>query len=298
MTSPEFHPFIRCLMSALSGLSLTHLGHTTRLKWHRLRRYDGDPLFSPEVMTEGFRVGASMEIDLRVRADGGFAVLHDDMLEGETTGSGPVHHMQAAELRLQRMKETRRAITLSEDLATMLVAAHPDALLQFDMKDDFATVGERGVEHLSDHFRDVGRQIIVSGADLDLILAIKQWMPNLKRGIDPTDKLIEIHRDAGLAAVERELNADLDGPTEPETVYLAWQLVLEAARGGLDLIGLCHAKGKRVDAWTYNLENPQVGFAEEEWQAFSALMALRPDQITTDVAPAIERAWLRRVEVD
>ncbi|MEY9999094.1 hypothetical protein ABIA18_000892 [Sinorhizobium fredii] len=208
------------------------------------------PTVLPEVMTEGFRIDVSMEIDLRARADGGFAVLHDEVLEAETTGSGSVHRMQAAELRLQRMKDTRRAITLSEDLATMLVAAHPDALLQFDMKDDFATVGERGVEHLSDHFRDVGQQIIVSGADLDLILAIKRRLPDLKRGIDPTDKLVEIHRDAGLAAVERELAADLDGPTEPETIYLAWQLVLQAAHGGLDLIGLCHEQGqahRRVD---------------------------------------------------
>ncbi|OCP19197.1 glycerophosphodiester phosphodiesterase [Ensifer sp. LC54] len=283
-------------MNVFSGLSLTHLGHITRLKWHRLRRHRGDPLFSPAVMTEGFRLGASMEIDLRVRADGGFAVLHDDVLDGETTGSGPVHRMAAADLRPLRMKTGGHAITLSEDLATMLTEAHPDALLQFDMKDDFATVGERGVEHLSLHFRDVGRQIIVSGADLDLILAIKRRLPDLKRGIDPTDRLIEIHSYAGLAAVERELIADLDGPTEPDTIYLAWGLVLQAARNGLDLIGLCHDKGTRVDAWTYNLDKPDAGFAEEEWQEFSSLMARRPDQITTDVAPAIERAWLRRVE--
>ena len=282
-------------MTDFPGLNIAHLGHSTRLKWHRLRRSFSDPLFGPEIMAEGFRLGASMELDLRVRGDGGFVLLHDEELEGETTGHGLVRNASASELRGLRMRDGGHGLTLSEDLAVMLDAAHPDAGLQFDMKDDLATVGDRGMDHIADHFRDAGSQIIVSAADLDLVLAVKGRLPGLRRGIDPTDKLVEIYRHEGLAAAERELVADLAGPTEPDTIYLAWQLVLQAASDGLDLIGLCHDHGKLVDAWTYNLKKPETGFSDAEWREFSGLIALKPDQITTDEAPATEWTWKGRL---
>lgn len=277
------------------GLEIRHDGHSTRLKWHRLRRQMRDPLFSREVMTAGFDEGASMELDLRVRADGGFVVLHDAELQGETTGTGPIAATTVDELLPICMQQGGRPLILSEDLSAMMQSTHPQALLQFDMKDDYATIGEKGIAHLTAHFTNVAASIIVSGACLDLIAAVKERLSHLKRGIDPTDKLIDIYRQDGLAAVERELLVDLRGPTEPNTVYLHWPLILRAKRDGLDMIGLCRAEGRLVDAWTFTLKNPEAGFDDEEWTNFSALMALKPDQVTTDEAPATERAWARRV---
>ncbi|MDR9804036.1 glycerophosphodiester phosphodiesterase [Rhizobium hidalgonense] len=279
------------------GLEISHLGHRTRLKWHRLRKRFADPLFSAEVMAEGFAAGASMELDLRVRADGGFVVLHDEELEGETTGHGPIAEKSIGDIGDIRMKEGDRPLILSEDLAAMLQSAHPAALLQFDMKDDYGAIGARGIEHLAAHFRDIAASVIVSAGSLDLIVAVKEKIPNLMRGIDPTNKLGDIGQASGWKAVETELRADLRGPTEPDTIYLHWQLILDAANGGLDMIALCQDQGKRVDAWTFTLKDPEAGFSEEEWRNFQALMALKPDQITTDEAPATERAWSRRMAV-
>jgi glycerophosphoryl diester phosphodiesterase len=281
------------MASEFSGLGIAHQGHFTRLKWHRLRRSFRDPLFSAEVMAEGFRLGASTELDLRVRADGGFVVLHDEELEGETTGHGLIREILPETIRGLTLLEGGHPPILSEDLAAMLQTAHPDALLQFDMKDELAVIGGRGMDHLADYFASAGSSIIVSGADLDLIVAVRQRLPGLKRGIDPTDKLVEIYRHQGLKAVEIDLRADIAGPTEPDTIYLAWQLVLQAAKDGLDLIGLCHDAGRLVDAWTFNLKNPDAGFDEAEASNFAALMALKPDQITTDEPAATERAWAR-----
>ncbi|MEN3147972.1 glycerophosphodiester phosphodiesterase family protein [Neorhizobium sp. IRAMC:178] len=281
------------MASIFSGLGIAHQGRFTRLKWHRLRRSLKDPLFSAGVMAEGFRLGASTELDLRVRADGGFVVLHDEELEGETTGHGPIRATLPEAIRGLTLLEGGHPPILSEDLATMLETAHPDALLQFDMKDELAVIGARGMDHLADYFASAGSSIIVSGADLDLIVAVKQRLPDLKRGIDPTDKLMEIYRGQGLKAVEADLRDDMAGPTEPDTIYLAWQLVLQAAKDGLDLIGLCHDAGRLVDAWTFNLKNPDAGFDDEEARDFAALMALKPDQITTDEPVATERAWAR-----
>ncbi len=277
------------------GLEITHEGHRTRLKWHRLRRRMSDPLFSADVMAEGFALGASMELDLRVRADGGYVVLHDAEFEGETTGTGPIATKTVGQLDGIRMRDGKRPLLLSEDLSGMLRAAHPQALLQFDMKDDYDVIGERGMAHLAGHFRDIAASVIFSGSSLALIVAVKEQMPHLKRGIDPSDKLTEIYQRQGLKAVEADLLADLNGPTEPDTVYLYWPLILQAAKDGLDLIGLCHDEGKIVDAWTFTLRDPENGFSEAEWRDFSALMALKPDQVTTDEAPATERAWVKRM---
>ncbi|CAN7439677.1 glycerophosphodiester phosphodiesterase [Neorhizobium tomejilense] len=279
------------MASEFSGLGIAHQGRFTRLKWHRLRRSFKDPLFSAGVMAEGFRLGASSELDLRVRADGGFVVLHDEELEGETTGHGLIREALPETIRGLTLLQGGHPPILSEDLATKLQTAHPDALLQFDMKDGFEAIGRRGMDHLADHFGNAGSSIIVSGADLDLVVAVKKRLPGLKRGIDPTGKLMEIYRHQGLKAIEADLRADIAGPTEPDTIYLAWQLVLQAAKDGLDLIGLCHDAGTLVDAWTFNLKNPDAGFDETEARSFSALMALKPDQITTDEPVATERAW-------
>lgn len=277
------------------GLDLFHAGHRTRLKWHRLRLSLDAPLFSADTMALGFSVGASMELDLRVRGDGGFVVLHDADLQGETTGHGRVCETAAGTIRDLRMKAGGTPPILSEDLASLLTKAHPEALLQFDMKDKLATIGERGLDHLAEHFSNAGGSIIVSGGDLDLIVAIKNRLPEIPRGIDPTDKLADILATRGTAAVEAELKADLQGPTEPDMIYLSWPLVLTAHDEGLDLIGLCHDAGRRVDAWTYNLKNRDTGFTDAEWQQFATLMSLKPDQVTTDEAPATERAWMARV---
>lgn len=276
-----------------SGLALTRGDHVTRLKWHRLRRRMTDPLFGAEVMAAGFALGASMELDLRVRRDGGFVVLHDEFLEGETTGKGRIADFALNELKAFHF-EDGRPLVFTEDLAAMLQKANPGALLQFDMKDDIAVIGSNGLGHLTALFSETPTPVIVSGDSLELIVEIGLRLPNLLRGIDPTDKLAEIYRLEGLKAVEADLLADLRGPTEPHTVYLAWQLVLATAVKGLDLIGLCHAEGKLVDAWTFTMKDPGQGFSDEEWRNFSALLALKPDQITTDEAPATEAAYRSR----
>ena len=245
-------------------------------------------------MADGFRIGASMELDLKVRADGGFVVLHDDLLEGETTGHGPVSGATRGEMASLQFLDSPRPLTFSEDLAAMLESAHPDALLQFDMKDDFASIGERGLDHLAEHFSNPRAPVIVSASSLELIVGVRDRIPKLLRGIDPTDKLVDLYRAEGPGSVEAELRADLRGATEPDTIYLAWELVLKASEDGLDLIAVCHDDGKRVDAWTFTLGDPAAGFTDAEWQSFSALMALKPDQITTDEAPATEAAWMKR----
>lgn len=250
-----------------------------------------DPLFSASVLTDGCRLGASMELDLRARADSGFAVLHDAALGEETDGSGEIRSLSRADLASLRHRDAPRPILVSEDLADLLTASHPEALVQFDMKDDLAVIGQRGVDHLADHFGSTGTTLIISASCPKLMFALAQRLPAVRRGIDPTDKLVAIHHRDRLAAVEAELSRDLRGPVEPDTVYLAWELILRAAGEGLDLIALCQAEGRKVDAWTVTPASPD-GLTAAEAATLRRLLALGPDQITTDEALLLERASL------
>ena len=53
---------------------ITRNGHRTWLKWHRGRRRASDPVFTGQRIVEGMRLGASIEVDLVVTGDNGFAV--------------------------------------------------------------------------------------------------------------------------------------------------------------------------------------------------------------------------------
>lgn len=274
------------------GLEITAQDHVIRLKWHRLRRSLRDPLFSVDVLHEGFRVGASMELDLRVRWDGGFVVLHDDDLCGETTGRGLINGMTRDDLSAVRFKDAPRPLLFSEDLAELLSSGHPEALLQFDMKDDFDTVGPAGVRHLVEQFGSRTQSLIISADCLHLITAMAEQLPDLRRGIDPTYRLIAAFKAGGAAQVETDLKAEIAGPTEPDMVYLAWPLLLQLQQAGLDMVALCQAEGKQVDAWTFTPSNLSTGLTPVEREQFLAIVAMKPDQITTDEAVALERAWI------
>lgn len=277
------------------GLAIMTDKGEVRLKWHRLRQRVSDPEFGATVMAKGFRLGASMELDLRVRADGGFAVLHDDTLERETDGHGLVRDQTAQSLAALSYTADPRPLLLSENLAALMPSAHPSALLQFDMKDDLAAIGARGMDHLAEHFAASGSPLIFSGACLDLIAVIGQRLPNAKRGIDPTDRLVALIETGRLAEVETALIAEIRGKTTPDMVYLSWELLLYARPLGLDLVALCHAEGVRIDAWTFTPHDADKGLSATEWMDFRALVALQPDQITTDGAIVMATAWAARM---
>ena len=278
-------------MSHNSGLHLELNGRKTRLKWHQLRKRLADPVFSLAVMAEGFELGASMELDLRVRADGGFAVVHDDTLESETDGRGLVSASRREALEDVRYGVGGEPLILSEDLARLLSGAHPDALVQFDMKSDLGVIGNAGLAHLRQIIGDNAGKIIVSATDLALIAAMRETMPEVARGIDPSEDIWEAWEKDGLSAASDVLDAALAGPTAAGTIYLHYPLVLKAADHGLDMIAASHEAGLLVDAWTFNPARPEDGLTAEELETVRRLLELGADQITTDEAPLLEAAW-------
>jgi glycerophosphoryl diester phosphodiesterase len=272
----------------MSGpLFIDHDGHRTWLKWHRARRRATDAVFSSVRILEGMRLGASVEVDLVVHGDGGMAVLHNLTLEKETTGTGAVRAADAASLRaLHRRANDGQVlperVMLLEDLCEELRrdAPHRSALLQLDFKEDMAALDGRVLSAFGAAIGDLGPHVILSGGDLDAVTALVAAAPGVRMGYDPC-------HGGSLEALRRSgdfsgwISAALAASPGAELLYLAHEIVAAADEAGVDLIGLVHAEGRRVDAYTIQRVTP------ESLRLVARLIALKADQITTDDAEGL-----------
>ena len=153
-------------------VSIDREGHRTWLKWHRGRRTATDPVFTGRRILEAMALGASVEVDLVVTADRGFAVLHDKTLEHETTGTGKVAAARAADIRRLNLRDNAGepipdTVMLLEDLCALLAQQppHPDALLQLDFKEDAVALDVQTIAAFAATIGQFAGNMIVSGGD-------------------------------------------------------------------------------------------------------------------------------------
>ncbi|HMS75175.1 glycerophosphodiester phosphodiesterase family protein [Gordonia sp. (in: high G+C Gram-positive bacteria)] len=257
-------------------------GHVTRIKWHRARRRAADPVFTATRIREGMTVGASVEIDLVVHADRGFAVLHDLDVAHATTGRGNVRTLGANQLRAMSLVDNRRRridepVLLLEDLADALrtTTIHPDALLQLDFKETASALDDRALQTFADAVAPIARHMILSCGDAVAVSELTSAAPGIRVGYDPChDGAVKQVLTSGRFD-EFVANA-VDASPRAEMVYLDKKLVLRADDRGVDLIGAFHAAGRTVDTYTVRRVNL---FSR---RTITRLLALQADQITTD----------------
>ena len=121
-------------------------GRTVRLKWHKLRQRGGDAPFSRANLRRGLAAGACIEIDLRRLATGEFVCLHDDRLESETTGSGPVNAADREAVSRLRMRDAPREPPLFLDEVCAIMRSEPlhsSTLLHLDLKIGASEIDDR-----------------------------------------------------------------------------------------------------------------------------------------------------------
>ena len=263
-------------------LFLDRGSHRTWLKWHRARRRAGDSVFTRARILEGMRLGASVEIDLVLHGGHGFAVLHDFVLDEDTTGHGPVRETPPEVLRGLRLRcddGTPRADTvmLLDDLCALLVGSPPapGALLQLDVKEDRRALDALTVTRFARTVEPVAGNLIISGGDAAAIAALAGAAAGLALGHDPCrdDRVARLRATRDFAGFVDEGLAEAP---DASMIYLAHEIIAAADVAGFDLIGACHAAGKRVDAWTIQHVDPRSVARCER------LIALGVDQITTD----------------
>lgn len=270
---------------------LNNNGHRAAIKWHRGRRRATDPVFVAERILEAMRIGASVEVDLVVHGDDGFAVLHDLTLERETTGTGKVRDAPAAVLRDLHLRGNdgepiADKVLLMEDLCMRLVGQgmYPDALLQLDYKEDLAALTPQVIADFERNTAPIAGSLILSGGDFKAIEALAKAVPGIATGYDPC---------YGESLARLEVTGDyrtfidqaLATAPDANMIYLDYRIVLAAADLGIDLVAHVHADGRKVDAWTINHITPQSIVQVER------LLGLKVDQITTDDPEGLAKAF-------
>ena len=150
-----------------------------------------DPAFTGRCILEGMSAGASVEVDLVLHADDGFAVLHDLTLDRETTGTGLVRATRAAALRTLPPHNAGTPlpdpVMLLEDLAALIAgdAAHPEALLQLDYKEDAAASDPEAIATFAARPRRRRTHVILSSGDAEAVGLLSAVVPGIRIGHDP-----------------------------------------------------------------------------------------------------------------
>jgi glycerophosphoryl diester phosphodiesterase len=268
----------------MSGpVGVTRNGHRTWFKWHRARRRAGEPVFTGRRIHEGMALGASVEVDLVVHGEHGFAVLHDHLdISRETTGTGSAASHTAAELRALHLRGNDGRpiadhVMLLEDLCALLETSppHPDALLQLDYKENQGPLAPATVAGFARAVRPVARNMILSSGEAEAVRLLTEATPGLHVGYDPChgDSIAELRRTHDFAGFVAEAVA---ASPRAEMIYLAWPVVLEAQAAGFDIVAAFHVAARRIDAYTINTADATTLPTVER------LLAGRVDQITTD----------------
>lgn len=265
-------------------------GHRTWLKWHRARRRAADPVFTGRRILDGMREGASVEVDLVIHKERGFAVLHDERVDRETSGSGLVSELSAGELRQMRLRDndgapTTEPVMLLEDLAALIAAgsAHGDALLQLDYKLDAHALDDAAIESFARSVAPVAGHMILSSGDAEAVRRLTEAAPGIRIGYDPCHggalEALATTRDyAGFVAKA------IEASPRAELIYLAYPMVLAVLDDGFDMIAAFHEAGRRVDTYTIQSVSPAT-IADAR-----RLIEHKVDQITTDDPEGLGKA--------
>lgn len=263
-------------------IAVTRNGHKTWFKWHRASRRAGDPVFTGKRILEAMALGASIEVDLVVTGDRGFAVLHDMTLDRETTGQGRVAATSDALIRQLRLRDSAgnpitEPVMLLDDLCTLMASGkvHPDALLQLDYKEDETVLDARAIENFARATAPVASNMIVSSGSAAAVKLLTDAVPGMRIGYDPSETLSEAGPHTP-ELLQQFVDDAVAASPDADLIYLYWGIVTLSADAGFDIVGAFHQRGKRIDAWTINTID------ETTLKVVERLLDLKVDQITTD----------------
>ncbi len=231
---------------------------------------------------------AVIEIDATALAEGDYLLVHDPVLEGETTGKGEVGACTPAQARdLRFVMNGAPTITnvplLSEVVAALMAHSHP-ARVQIDFKNMIPFSDDEPLRRLVALIEPLGERVIVSsGADWQL-RKLRQLAPWLDLGFDvqfyidwqpahePRDPreypkalgAYGYYDDHAIASqrfwttsnyLRDRCGAFIGLVPNVSTFYISHTLLAQSLDDGFNWAGMLHEHGIRLDAWTMDAGN-------------------------------------------
>ena len=192
--------------------------------------------------------GATIEIDVRETSDGVLVLLHDPLLDSETSAEGNVTDKKWDELQQHFRRDangkiTNVSITRLWEIIELL-GKYPNAELQIESKPKNSSEYDTlALMVLSDP--DIAKRIIITSGDLNILQLIHEKYSALRLGWDPgkliKDKL-HITMVNEIIARAKTINAEI--------IYLDYGLISE--NSAAIFVQEFHDAGIAVDVWTIN----------------------------------------------
>ena len=186
---------------------------------HHMAVLDGIafPPNSLEAIRTSLNVGAAcIEVDITALADGDYLLVHEAMLEAETTGRGAVSACTANEACTLRIRHHDAAtdchVPLLSDIVSLFQQHGGTTRLQLDFKNMIPFAGDEPLQRLIQIIEPLGPRVIVSsGADWQL-RQLREIAPWLDLGLD-------IHFYLGWRADSEDYNGEGYPRTQGEYGY-------------------------------------------------------------------------------
>lgn len=269
---------------------LAYKGRKVLLKYHRL--LSGTHPHPPNSLPALHRVLADgaevVEFDIGLTLDGAFVLIHDQSLERETTGRGPLRKVTQEQLQTLRLRDSDEPPATLAGVVAVLRGVRRPLKVQVDLKEQEPLPREVAVRLLealaplraNSHLR------VVVGCLADWNLrALRRLDPTLAMGLDfayyldaPVDELVRLplrinaygYLDDHPLGYRRLLPTPVyladrmdvllnlvEGASE---FYLRKEFVLQAMADGFNPVQFVHERkpGALVDVWTLYAHEPDL----------------------------------------
>lgn len=232
---------------------------------------------------------AFIEIDVTALADSDYLLVHDDLLESETNGTGDVGACSVSHARELSIKQndavTNFRVALLSDVIGLFQARGGASRLQLDFKNVIPLPTDEPLHRLVELIQPLGERVLVSsGADWQLrkirklapwlmlgfdVMYYLDWEP-LAKVRDPRafpkhrgaygyydDHMLATARLWDTAEYLRDRCESLIGLVPDTSVfYIEHTLLAQSLHDGFNWAETLHTHNIKLDAWTMDVTNP------------------------------------------
>lgn len=294
--------------------SVSYKGRPILFKYHRLLSGRGrHPPNSVSALQELISDGAeAIEFDIHALTGGDYLFVHDETLDRETTGSGPVAACTARDAKSLRLRGSSEPPALLSEAALLLRDVARSMKVQVDLKDQYPLGDEqaRRVLRALEPLRANPRLRVVVGCLADWNLrTLRRLDSTLLVGLDfalyldaavdefprlPTRENVHGYLDDHPLGFRRampvrdyledRITALCGLVREPAEIYLRKEFIQQAINDGCNPVQMVRREldDVVVDGWTLNAGDRDAG------AHLTALLEAGVDQITTDTAVQLE----------